>query len=445
MASLDLTLEDARRRWLRGLLALALRGGLGKLVSLASLVILSRLLAPADFGAFAIVLLPVGLALLLGDAGISAALIRRPGHLTAEDERAGFTLRLVLGLALAAMLATLAGPVGRLYRLEAGAVWALRALALSLCCDPLGLIPSVRLNRALRFDRLAWAEAGSLLVGQAAAIAAAFAGWGLASLVAGAVATSLAGMLLVNALAGWRPSFGVSRVAARSLLGFGLPYQAQGLLHLLMGRIVPALGGLVLSGGQVGYLVWAQDLARWPRIPADYTARVSFPAYARFQTDPAALNAMIAEALRLVSLTTFPAAALGIALAPALVPLVFGPEWQPASAPLAIFLAQAPFDALATVLLPVIYASGDARRGLRLSLVWALLAWSASGLALLLAGGVPALAAALAATTAVMSVLILRSLPPGVRLPDWRVIGGPLALAALLGLAVRLGWEALAR
>ena len=31
--------------------------------------------------------------------------------------------------------------------------------------------------------------------------------------------------------------------------------------------------GLLLSGGQVGYLAWAQDLAHWPRLPADYVAR----------------------------------------------------------------------------------------------------------------------------------------------------------------------------
>ena len=438
---MDLTLDDATSRWFRGVFALALRGGLGKLLSVASLVVLSRLLTPADFGAFAVVLLPTELTMLLADAGISAALIRQAGPLTVQDEQAGFALRLLLAVVAGCIVAACAGLLGRLYRMEPSAVWALRALALSQCIDPLGLIPSVRLNRALHFDRLAWAEAGSLIAGQGAAMVAAFAGWGLWSLTAGAIMTTAAGTLLVNVLAGWQPGLRFSRASARSLLGFGVLYQSQGVLHLAMGRIVPALGGLALSGGQVGYLVWAQDLAHWPRVPADYAARVSFPAYAHFQNDPAALNRLIAQALKLVSWTTLPAAALGIALAPALISPIFGPEWLPAVGPLRMFLVQAPFDALATVLLPVIYASANARRGLQLSLIWMILAWVSSATALVLSRSLVALPAAIAATTVVMSLLILFSLPPGVRVRGWRIMGTALGLSAVVGMLARLVWR----
>jgi O-antigen/teichoic acid export membrane protein len=222
------------------------------------------------------------------------------------------------------------------------------------------------------------------------------------------------------------------------LLRFGLPYQSQGLLHLAFGRIIPALGGLILTGAQVGYLTWAQDVARWPRIPADYVARVGFPAFARIQADKAAFSRLIEQALTLVSAITFPAALIGAALAPALIEPVFGSGWKPAGLPLTVFLVQTPFDALAVVLLPVIYASGDARRGLLISLAWAILAWALCGLAVIGAPGVLAIPIGLTGATLVMSAVIARSLPDGITIRWWPAVIRPLLIAVGLGVCIRL-------
>lgn len=432
-----MTLDDIRRRSLHSLLALGLRGGVGKLVSVASLVVLSRLLAPADFGAFAVILLPIGLLGLLADAGISAAMIRAKGTLGAEVERAGLTLRLALAVSITALALLASGPVALAYHLDSTGLHALWAMSASPLIDMFGLVPSVRLNRALRFDRLAWVEIGSLIVGQAAAVGGALAGLGLWSLVIGGLATSLTGTGMITLFAPWRPALSFDQRQMGPLLRFGLPYQAQGLLHLAIARIIPALGGLILTQAQIGYLTWAQDVARWPRIPADYVARVGFPAFARIQGDRAAFSQLIEQALSLVALTTFPAAAVGAALAPALIEPVFGAGWKPAALPLTVFLLQTPFDALATVLLPVIYAAGDARRGLLISLAWATLAWALCGfaaLAPLAAPGLIAVPAALALTTVVMSVAIARSLPEGITIRWWPSVNRPLLIAAGLGI-----------
>src|SRR6185503_3454940 len=136
------------------------------------------------------------------------------------------------------------GALGALYQLDAPAVWALRLLALGPIINALGTVPGMRLTRQLRFDRLAWAELGSLVAGQGVTVLLALAGAGLFSLAGGALAATLAGTLLVNALAPWRPGLRLPRDAARALLVFGLPYQAQGLAHLAKDRVIPALGGL---------------------------------------------------------------------------------------------------------------------------------------------------------------------------------------------------------
>jgi len=437
-----LTLADVRHRSIRALAVLGLRGGAGRLVAMAVLVPLSRLLRPDDFGAFAILMVPIGLLGLLGDAGISGALIQRREDLSTHEEQVGFTLQLLLAVALGILALLIAGPVGRLYALSDRHVWALRALALGPLLSTPGLVPGVRLTRALNFDPLALAELGSLIAGQGVTLAAALLGGGIWSLVLGSLATALTGSLLVNLFAPWRPGLALSATTTRRLLGFGLRYQSQGLLHFAMEKAIPVLGGLFLGSTAVGYLVWAREIARWPRVPADYVARVGFAAFSRLQGDPRGLGRLVRGALALVSTFTFPVAILGAVLAPRLVSPIFGPGWAPAVLPLSLFLLLTPLDALATVLLPVIYAGGAAGRGLRISALWAALLWAATYLGLALGGGLAAIPAAFLLTTALMLLVIGRNLPAGVVVRWWRLVSRPGAVALLLA---ALGWLALER
>jgi O-antigen/teichoic acid export membrane protein len=412
--------------------ALTLRGGIGKLVMLASMAVLSKLLLPADFGVFAIIQLPIGWLNLIADAGIGSAMIQAQ-NLTPIMERTGFVLRLMLAAVLGLLLVLGVGVVDLIFQLPAESEHALRLLAFGPAISALGTVPSVKLSRTLRFERLALAEMGSLLAGQGAAIALAWYGAGLWSLVAGSLITIATGSLLVNSLSPWRIRMGLVPEAARMMLRFGVPFQAQGLIHLAKDQAIITLGGLAFSNTQVGYLTWAKDLARWPRSPADYVARVAFPAFSRLQDDPAELSKLLQGALTIVCLVSFTAVALGIALGPLLVTQIFGTAWAPAVPVLIFFLAQTPLDVLAAILLPLIYASGQAWLGLRLSIAWAAFTWL-FGLIVLL--GWPDwrfLPLAVGAATGVAVLLITRRLPTSVHVRWQTAVGLPLILASAVG------------
>jgi O-antigen/teichoic acid export membrane protein len=183
---------------------------------------------------------------------------------------------------------------------------------------------------------------------------------------------------------------------------------------------------LALGSEQVGALAWAQDLARWSRLPADYAARVGFPAFARLQADPAGLARAVRQALVFVGLLSGGLAAAGLVLAPLLVRPVFGAQWSGAVLPLMVFLAQTPLDALAAVLLPVVYALGRAGRGLRLSAAWVTLTWVLCAAALFAWPRLPAgladyalaaIPAGYALSTFLALGLIVHGLPAEVRRP----------------------------
>jgi O-antigen/teichoic acid export membrane protein len=424
---------ETLRRWtFLGVAALGAKGAAGKLISLASMLFLARLLSPADFGAFALVQLPVTWLNLLADAGVSAALIQGE-YLSPRQEQAGFTLRLILAACTGLLLVLLANTFGAFYELSAQAVAALRLLALGPMISALGTIPGVHLTRGLRFDRLALVEAGSLLCGQLTAVVLASGGVGLWSLVYGSLLTITAGTVLVNLLSPWPPRLLLAPGTMRSLLRFGLTFQGQGLVHLAKDQLVPALGGRFYGNVQLGYVTWAMEVARWPRLPADTVARVSFPAFSRLQRDPQKLARLARDTAGSASLITFIAAGLGIALAPAVVPLLFGKPWVPAVPILQLLLLQTPMDALAAVLLPLIYATGRVGQGLRLSLAWAGLAWVTSALLLSFRPMLTTLPLAILFSTTAALLLIGRRLPPGVVL-DWgRILLRPAAVALLIG------------
>jgi teichuronic acid exporter len=277
------------------------------------------------------------------------------------------------------------------------------------------------------------------LMGQGTAVTLAVMGAGLWSLVAGSLMTVLTGSLLVNLFAPWRPRLALPVGVGQSLLRFGLPYQGQGLVHLAKDQAVPALGGLFFASAQLGYLTWSQDVARWPRLPADYAARVAFPAFARLQQNAVALNQLLGSALRLIGWLSFGAAAVGIGLASRLVGPVFGSVWQPAIPALIIFLAQTPLDALAAILLPLIYATGQVGKGLRLSLIWTALTWLFSLVALLAGADWWGLAAAFGLATAVTLPLIIRQLPDGIQVPWKTAVLWPAGVSLLLAVGLRMG------
>jgi len=428
----QLSPADVRRRSAWGIVALTLRGGFGKLVMMASMAILSRLLLPAEFGVFALLQLPIGWLNLIADAGIGAAMVQVQ-ILTPIMERTGFTLRLLLAAGLGLLLVLGVGIVDLIMELPAESERALRFLAFGPAISALGTVPSVYLSRKLRFERLALAEMGSLLFGQGTAILLALSGAGLWSLVAGSLVTIATGSLLVNLLSPWRIRMGLLPETARSMLRFGVPFQAVGLIHLAKDQAIITLGGLAFSTTQVGYLTWSKDLARWPRFPAEYVARVTFPAFSRLQDEPDALNDLLQRALTIVCLVSFTAVALGIVLGPLLVTQIFGVAWAPAVPALIFFLAQTPLEVLAAVLLPLFFASGQVWLGLRLSILWAALTWIFGLIILLRWPDWRFLPLAVGAATAIAVVLIARRLPANVHVRWQTAVGLPFILATAVG------------
>ena len=385
-AHADLDATEVRSLAVRGVGAMLLRSVGQRGLQMAGNILLARWLAPRTFGFYAIVSFVVGIAGFLSDLGLGASLVQRRERLSERDLRTAFTLSLGLNLLAVAALWTAAGPLVRAYGIDGANVTAVRVLALTILFSTFTAIPSITLERALRFSKLALADlAGSIIyVGIAIPLAfgykdphyaethAAAAVW---VFVWATVASRAVYTTIVYALAPWKPRLGLDVRAMRGMLRFGLPYQLNGFVNAMKDNFIPTFIAFAVTAEAVGYVTWAVGLVTNALFLLPIVSRVTFPAYARLQHDTEALRDSIEKSIKWVAATVFPATMLLAALAQQIVEHVYGPKWLPGLPSFYLLCIPMLNAAYSSVMVSALYGLGRAGVVLRLTVIWAFAGW----------------------------------------------------------------------
>jgi O-antigen/teichoic acid export membrane protein len=327
-----------------------------EVIQLGSIVVLARLIAPADFGRFAIALIAQEIALLIVTGGLSIALVQRR-TLDREHAQAGMAMALIAGLLMA--VATLAAA-----SLIVAPVFGARTAVLVRLMAPLCIIeglvtmPAVTLRRRLAFRRLSELEVLSTVVRAAVAIALAIDGLGGRALVIGVVAGAFAGAVLawVSAPA---PLPRLRWAAARDLLDPAVRMWLATISWVGFSNVDYAIIGARLGPLRTGYYYRAYTLA------VEYQSKVTivmyqigFPVLAR-TSSAEELSQLYRQMVRLLTILLFPLLVLLAIGAPVLVPFLFGSRWNPAVVPVQILAlggaSTIVFNAVKTALM----ATGD--------------------------------------------------------------------------------------
>jgi lipopolysaccharide exporter len=327
----------------------------GEVVSLVAMVVLARLLTPADFGAAAVALVAATVATATGQQGLTAPLVQR-GALDAEHLRAAMLLSLVLGIGLATLAATVAEPLAEpLFGSDIADLLPLTAPFFLLAA--IAAVSQARIERELGFRRLGLVHAARSIVGSVACVALALAGLGAEALVLGTLAgVVLATALLVRAAPPPWPAW--DRRAGGEILRFGLPSLGSGLASIGSRHIDYAVVAARLPAAAVGIYWRAYTLG------VDYQgklsgllAQIALPLYAR-APDLATQQAMRERIVRLQTLILFPLLGGLILLAPVAVPLVFGEQWDDAIVPTQILAVAGMMGAIQAGTAPLLLAVG---------------------------------------------------------------------------------------
>jgi O-antigen/teichoic acid export membrane protein len=291
------------------------------------LVLLTRLLSPADFGVVGAALVVIGFSLTFSQLGLGPALVQRPvlepGHIsTAFFASTGFGL---LTAAIVWLIAPLLAIFFRMDHLTPIVRW------LALVFPVLGLttVAENLIQRDLRFRVLANTDVIAYGVGYGVVgVTLAILGRGVWALVAAQLTqVGVRSILLLRAappLLHPRPS----RRWFRELLGYGAGTSAARVAFTVANQIDNFVVGRWLGAVALGLYSRAFQLMAVPTaLLGDVLDRVLFPTMAQVQDDPRRLATAFLRGTAIVVLVTLPASVVAAILAPDLVAVAFGRKW----------------------------------------------------------------------------------------------------------------------
>jgi PST family polysaccharide transporter len=289
-------------------------------------LLLARLLAPADFGVYAMALTALTVLQSMNELGTTVALVRWQGD-PGRAARTATTIAASVSLGLYAFVFALAPALAAFFdNPEAATV--IRILTVAVVFDGLCGVPNALLERAFLQKRRVVADFSAIAVNAVVSVGLAIGGHGPLALAWGMVAGNLVGALLIIWAAPSRPLPGFRADDARRLLGVGLPLAGASLLVFLMLNIDYVVIGGVLDAEALGFYVLAFNISSWPSNLLTASIRsVSIPAFALLVASPARLHTRFGEMFGVVITFTVPVAGLLAVLANRVVEVLYGPKW----------------------------------------------------------------------------------------------------------------------
>lgn len=299
-----------------------------RLFSLAGFILLSNLLQPDDFGLVALGMAFIGLLQIVTEGGFSVFLIQSK-KVDARTTSTAFWMALLTSAVAAGGLAALSPLLGDLLN-EPRLTPVLVALSVQLLLAGVSSVQTALLQREMRFRAVAVWQISAGVAGGGAAIALAFLGAGVWALVAQTLVSSAITAVGVWVVSPWRPSLVWDRAQAGEVLSFSWKFLSGNILYQVRDRaeqfIIAGIGGTTL----LGYWTIATRILQ---ILLDLSVSVLFsvalPAFSKLKNDPVRLRRGYRSMLTAAAAVVVPVMVIASQTSEALVPLLFGDQWQP--------------------------------------------------------------------------------------------------------------------
>ncbi len=338
-------------------------------------VILARQLPPSEYGYYGIVLFAVAFLGIFGGTGFAANLIRIHEEPSVEELRVLFTVQqLIVGL-LFIVLWFAAPYLASIYKMPEYGRWFFRMIGGALVLTSMMVIPQIKMERELAFDKLAVVEVCQAFAFNLSAILLAWKGVGALSFSAALMVRAAIGAVLAHHYMPWSIGFKWNPPLLFRHLHFGIALQAGQFVSMLKDSISPLFVGMFLGAAQVGYVTWAANLAAyavWILMPMQ---RLYLPFFSRLQHDRNQLKNVVSFTLWMANTVAAPLTAITLALSRPLTILIFGDKWLVALPLFFLFSIGNIFVPCSTPLLGALNALGESRKTLLVSLMWMATTW----------------------------------------------------------------------
>jgi len=428
-------LDSLKHRAIRGVFTLTFRRLVLKVIDTLGIITLARLLSQESFGVFGIVSFVVFTFLsFFSDVGFGAALIQKE-DVSDDDLKTTFTIQQGLVTVILVVAWIIAPWVGKFYNLGDSGAWLVRILSLSLFITSFKTIPSIMLERRLRFELLIIPEIIETVAYNAIAVYMAMHGYGVWSLVIAVISRTILGAIALNVIAPWSIGWKLDRKSAKELLHFGVPFQLNSVLALIKDNITPTIIAVWYGPAAVGFVNVAQNISSRPMEISTIVSRITFPTYSRIQGDKERLKRWIEKSIHLMSVVYFPAIIGLIVTASPILQFLYADKsdkWLPALPTLLWFLVAAVPVVITTTYTNAIYATGHPKIVLALMVLYTTMTWGI-GLPMIHYLGFVGIAITVAIITYTTFPLVLMALRKVVIVDTFGMVWRPFVASLLMG------------
>lgn len=297
-------------------------------IQIVSLLTLSRLLLPADFGLVAMVAIFISLSNLLRDFGLPLAGLQEK-NLSQQQASNLFWMNAAISTICALLLIVSTPFLVALFREpRLGAI--VPTLALGVVLGGLGAQIQVQLARRLRYGVLVMSDVLGQILALSVAIVLAARGLGYWSLVAQMMVTIVVPLAWRWIASRWVPQLPRRGYESHRLLRTGSAYGAAQLLTFAQSNIDSLIIGAQLGPTALGYYSRGYQMLTAPAARfLDPLTQVVVPLLNRAKTAGRDSDAVLYKVQFVVGAMIVWVFAVTAGTAPGLIPLILGPHWDP--------------------------------------------------------------------------------------------------------------------
>jgi O-antigen/teichoic acid export membrane protein len=365
------------------------------LLSTAGAMAIARLLTPAEIGVYAIGAVLAGLAQVVRDFGVGPWLIQEQ-QLTSDKLRAALGTSLAVAWLLAAVVALASGPLARFYhepRLEG----VLQLLAFNFLLIPFSSLTLACLRRQMRFSAIFMINTAHGVAQLLCSVSLAWLGFSYLSLawatLAGTVAALLTSLAFRPRGLPWLPG----RRGIARLLSFGALSTGGGMIDEIGVAAPDLIVGKLLGVAEVGMFGKASGvLGVFNQLVTSAISPVILPLFAAHSRAGADVKQAYLTTASCMSALAWPFFGFLAVMAPSIVRLLYGPQWDAAVPLIRIMCGGSALYSLFSMARYLLVATGQVKAQARLDalavpprllLLLLLAPWGLSGVAWAVVGG----------------------------------------------------------
>ena len=332
------------------------------------MLIMARLLTPADYGLVGMLTVFLAVANCLIDGGFGNALVRKQDR-NQLDCSTVFYFNLGMSIVLYIVLYVSAPYIADFYD-EPQLIAIARVIGVTLIINAFGAIQGVLKSAELDFKIIAKVSIVNAVFTGCVGIYLAWQGYGVWSLVYSTLVGAFSSAILSWIVFRWRPSFLFSLCSFKEFFGYGFKLAISGLLDTMYKNIYQLVIGKVYSATDLGYYTRAYNFSTFPSSNiTSVISRVTFPLLCKIKNDDIRLEVVYRKILRLSAYIVFPLmVGLAIVAHPMIVVLI-GEKWSFSATLLSIICLYMMWYPVHAINLSLLQAKGRSDLFLRLEII----------------------------------------------------------------------------